>query len=216
VHGFGPDSAGEFLTQHPGVNAITFTGETRTGAAIMKAASEGMRDVSFELGGKNAGIVFADADFEAAVDGIFRSAFLNSGQVCLGTERVYVERPIFERFVQALKVKAEGVKFGRPDDHNANYGPLISQEHRDKVRSYYRKAVEEGAAVVTGGGVSEMPGELAEGSWVQPTIWTGLSDDAAVVREGIFGPCCPVESGGASRAEAVREWRTGCRSCSST
>ncbi|NMG73413.1 2-hydroxymuconic semialdehyde dehydrogenase [Aromatoleum diolicum] len=192
VNGFGPDSAGEFLTRHPGVDAITFTGETRTGTAIMKAASEGMRDVSFELGGKNAGIVFADADFDAAVDGIFRSAFLNSGQVCLGTERVYVERPIFERFVQALKEKAEGVKFGRPDDHHADYGPLISQEHRQKVLSYYRKAVEEGATVVTGGGVPQMPGALAEGAWVQPTIWTGLPETASVVREEIFGPCCHI------------------------
>ncbi|SIR08249.1 2-hydroxymuconate semialdehyde dehydrogenase [Aromatoleum tolulyticum] len=192
VNGFGPDSAGEFLTRHPGVDAITFTGETRTGTAIMKAASEGMRDVSFELGGKNAGIVFADADFDAAVEGIFRSAFLNSGQVCLGTERVYVERPIFERFVQALKEKAEGVKFGRPDDHDADYGPLISQEHRQKVLSYYRKAVEEGATVVTGGGVPQMPGALAEGAWVEPTIWTGLPETASVVREEIFGPCCHI------------------------
>lgn len=192
VNGFGPDSAGAFLTQHPGVDAITFTGETRTGAAIMKAASEGMRDVSFELGGKNAGIVFADADFDAAVDGIFRSAFLNTGQVCLGTERVYVERPIFERFVQALKRKAEAVKYGRPEDHAANYGPLISQEHKRKVLSYYAKAVEEGATVVTGGGVPDMPGELAEGAWVQPTIWTGLPETAAVVREEIFGPCCHI------------------------
>ncbi|ANQ85043.1 5-carboxymethyl-2-hydroxymuconic-semialdehyde dehydrogenase [Azoarcus olearius] len=192
VNGFGPDSAGAFLTQHPGVDAITFTGETRTGAAIMKAASEGMRDVSFELGGKNAGIVFADADFDAAVDGIFRSAFLNTGQVCLGTERVYVERPIFERFVHALKLKAEAVKYGRPEDHAANYGPLISQEHKRKVLSYYAKAVEEGATVVTGGGVPEMPGELAEGAWVQPTIWTGLPETAAVVREEIFGPCCHI------------------------
>jgi aminomuconate-semialdehyde/2-hydroxymuconate-6-semialdehyde dehydrogenase len=192
VHGFGPDSAGEFLTHHAGVDAITFTGETRTGAAIMKAASDGMRDVSFELGGKNAGIVFADCDFEAAVDGIFRSSFLNSGQVCLGTERVYVERPIFERFVQALKEKAEAVKFGRPDDHAANYGPLIGQEHREKVLSYYRKAVEEGATVVTGGGVPQMPADLAAGAWVEPTIWTGLPETAAVVREEIFGPCCHI------------------------
>jgi len=192
VHGFGPDSAGEFLTHHTGVDAITFTGETRTGAAIMKAASDGMRDVSFELGGKNAGIVFADCDFEAAVDGIFRSSFLNSGQVCLGTERVYVERPIFERFVQALKEKAEAVKFGRPDDHAANYGPLIGQEHREKVLSYYRKAVEEGATVVTGGGVPQMPADLAAGAWVEPTIWIGLPETAAAVREEIFGPCCHI------------------------
>ncbi|HEY0832370.1 MAG TPA: 2-hydroxymuconic semialdehyde dehydrogenase [Azospirillum sp.] len=192
VHGFGPSSAGEFLTRHPDVDAITFTGETRTGAAIMKAASDGMRDVSFELGGKNAGIVFADCDFDAAVDGIFRSAFLNSGQVCLGTERVYVERPIFDRFVAALKAKAEGVTFGRPEDHGTNYGPLISKEHRQKVLAYYRKAVEEGATVVTGGGVPDMPGALAEGAWVQPTIWTGLPETASVVREEIFGPCCHI------------------------
>ena len=192
IQGFGPDSAGEFLTQHPLVDAITFTGETCTGTAIMKAAAEGMRDVSFELGGKNAGIVFADADFDAAVDGIFRSAFLNSGQVCLGTERVYVERPIFERFVQALKLKAEAVKFGRPDDKNANYGPLISAEHKQKVMSYYAKAAAEGATVVTGGGVPDMPGELAEGHWVQPTIWTGLPETASVVREEVFGPCCHI------------------------
>jgi aminomuconate-semialdehyde/2-hydroxymuconate-6-semialdehyde dehydrogenase len=192
VHGFGPDSAGEYLTQHPLVDAITFTGETRTGSAIMKAASVGMRDVSFELGGKNAGIVFADADFEAAVEGISRSSFLNSGQVCLGTERVYVERPIFERFVQALKVKAEAVKFGRPDDHNANYGPLISAEHKQKVMSYYAKAKAEGATIVTGGGVPTMPADLAEGHWVQPTIWTGLPETASVVREEVFGPCCHI------------------------
>ncbi|EZQ12599.1 betaine-aldehyde dehydrogenase [Halopseudomonas bauzanensis] len=192
VHGFGPDSAGEFVTQHPLVDAITFTGETRTGTAIMKAASEGMRDVSFELGGKNAGIVFADADFDAAVDSFARSVFLNTGQVCLGTERVYVERPIFERFVQALKVKAEAVKYGRPGDRGANFGPLISQEQRDKVLSYYRKAVEEGATLVTGGGVPDMPAELAAGAWVQPTIWTGLPETAAVVREEIFGPCCHI------------------------
>ncbi|WP_028311553.1 2-hydroxymuconic semialdehyde dehydrogenase [Derxia gummosa] len=192
VQGFGPDSAGEFITTHEEIDAITFTGETRTGTAIMQAAAVGMRDVSFELGGKNAGIVFADADFDAAVDGIFRSAFMNTGQVCLGTERVYVERPIFDRFVQALKLKAEAVKYGRPEDHASNYGPLISQEHRRKVLGYYAKAVEEGATVVTGGGVPELPGELADGAWVQPTIWTGLPETAAVVREEIFGPCCHI------------------------
>lgn len=192
VNGFGPDSAGEFVTQHPGVDAITFTGETRTGTAIMKAAAEGMRDVSFELGGKNAGIVFADADFDAAVDSFARSVFLNTGQVCLGTERVYVERPIFERFVQALKAKGEAVKYGRPEVHGSNFGPLISKEHQSKVLSYYRKAVEEGATLVTGGGVPDMPGELVEGAWVQPTIWTGLPETASVVREEIFGPCCHI------------------------
>ena len=192
VNGFGPDAAGEFITSHPLVDGITFTGETRTGAEIMKAAADGARDVSFEMGGKNAGIVFADADFDKAVDGIFRSAFLNTGQVCLGTERVYVERPIFEKFIAALKEKAEAVKYGVPTDHSNNYGPLISDEHRQKVLSYYNKAVEEGASVVTGGGIPDMPGDLANGNWVQPTIWTGLSETASVVKEEIFGPCCHI------------------------
>ncbi|MEY3864282.1 MAG: hypothetical protein RL183_1168 [Pseudomonadota bacterium] len=192
VNGFGPDSAGEFLTHHPMVDAITFTGETRTGTAIMKAAAEGMRDISFELGGKNAGVVFADANFDDAVNGIFRSVFLNSGQVCLGTERVYVERPIFDKFVAALKAKAEAVKYGRPEDHGSDYGPLISAEHKQKVMSYYKKAVDEGATVVTGGGVPDMPDDLKDGHWIQPTIWTGLPETASVVQEEIFGPCCHI------------------------
>jgi len=192
VHGFGPDAAGEFITQHEGVDAITFTGETRTGTAIMKAAANGIRDVSFELGGKNAGIVFADANFDDAVEGIFRSAFMNTGQVCLGTERVYVQRAIFEPFVAALKKKCESVQYGRPNDPGANYGPLISQEHKHKVLSYYAKAVAEGATLVTGGGVPTMPPELQAGSWVQPTIWTDLPETASVVLEEIFGPCCHI------------------------
>jgi aminomuconate-semialdehyde/2-hydroxymuconate-6-semialdehyde dehydrogenase len=192
VHGFGPGSAGEFLTTHPQVNAITFTGETRTGAAIMKAAAEGARPVSLEMGGKNAAIVFADADFDAAVEGTLRSCFANCGQVCLGTERVYVERPIFERFVAALAKGAEALKPGVPGEPSTGLGPLISREHQAKVLGYYQRARDEGATVVTGGGVPSMPGALAQGSWVQPTIWTGLGDDAAVCREEIFGPCCHV------------------------
>jgi aminomuconate-semialdehyde/2-hydroxymuconate-6-semialdehyde dehydrogenase len=192
VHGFGPNSAGEFVTTHRGVNAITFTGETRTGAAIMRAAAEGARPVSLEMGGKNAAIVFADCEFDTAVEGTLRSCFVNCGQVCLGTERVYVERPIFEKFVAALKKGAEAMKPGIPSDPSTGIGPLISKEHQAKVLSYYKKAVEEGATVVTGGGVPTMPGALADGAWVQPTIWTGLGDDAAVCREEIFGPCCHV------------------------
>lgn len=192
VHGFGPDSAGEFVTTHPEVNAITFTGETRTGAAIMKAAAEGARPVSLEMGGKNSAIVFADCDLAAVLEGTTRSCFANTGQICLGTERIYVERPFFDTFVAEFKKAAENLRMGDPHDHATTMGPLISQEHRNKVLSYYRKAVEEGATVVTGGGVPDMPPELADGAWVQPTIWTGLPDTAAVVREEIFGPCCHI------------------------
>jgi aminomuconate-semialdehyde/2-hydroxymuconate-6-semialdehyde dehydrogenase len=192
VHGFGPGSAGELLTKHPGVDAITFTGETRTGTAIMKVAAERTKPVSFELGGKNAGIVFADADFEAAVDGIARAAFANTGQVCLGTERVYVERTIFDRFVAALKAKTESMKPGVPQESTTGIGPLISREHREKVLGYYRKAAEDGATVVTGGGVPVMPKGLEGGAWIEPTIWTGLAETSAVVTEEIFGPCCHI------------------------
>jgi aminomuconate-semialdehyde/2-hydroxymuconate-6-semialdehyde dehydrogenase len=192
VHGFGPDSAGEFLTQHPGVNGITFTGETRTGEAIMRQAALGIRQVSFELGGKNPALIFADADLDKAIEGTMRSAFSNCGQVCLGTERIYVERPLFEAFAARLKIGAEGLRLGRPEDPQTNLGPLISHEHRNKVLAYYKKAVEEGATVVTGGGVPDMPAALAEGAWVQPTIWTGLPDTASVVNEEIFGPCCHI------------------------
>ena len=193
VHGFGPQSAGEYVTTHPGVNAITFTGETRTGEVIMKAAAHGARPVSLEMGGKNPGIIFADCDFEAALEGTMRSVFANCGQVCLGTERLYVERPIFERFVEALKKSAENLKLGRPEDPETNLGPLISHEHRRKVLSYYEKAKALGATVVTGGGIPDMPPELAGGSWIQPTIWTGLGDDSPIAREEIFGPCTLIQ-----------------------
>ena len=112
VHGFGPGSAGEFLTQHPDVDAITFTGESRTGAAIMKAVAPTVKPVSFELGGKNAAIVFADCNFEETISGLSDAVFLNTGQVCLCAERVYVERKIFSAFVEALKTESGAPAFG--------------------------------------------------------------------------------------------------------
>jgi len=192
VNGFGPDSAGAFLTEHRGVDAITFTGETRTGEIITQAAARGLRDVSMECGGKNPALVFADCDMDKAIEGTLRSVFANCGQVCLGTERVYVERPIFDEFVARLAEEAGRYKLGLPRDKGTSMGPLVSREHQQKVLSYYALAVEEGANVVLGGGVPDMPAELAGGAWVEPTIWTGLSDDARVVREEIFGPCCHV------------------------
>ena len=192
VHGFGPGSAGEFLTTHRGVDAITFTGESRTGTAIMKAAADRVKPISFELGGKNPAVVFADADLDEAIAGVAKAVFTNCGQVCMCTERVYVERPIFDRFVAGLKAKAEALVLGRPRDPGVDTGPLISATHREKVLSYYRLAVEEGATVVTGGGVPTFGDDRDGGFFVQPTIWTGLSDDARICREEIFGPVCHV------------------------
>jgi aminomuconate-semialdehyde/2-hydroxymuconate-6-semialdehyde dehydrogenase len=192
VHGFGPGSAGEFLTQHPDVNAVTFTGESGTGAAIMRSVASTVKPVSFELGGKNAAIVFADCDFEDAVNGLAEAVFLNTGQVCLCAERVYVERKLFVAFVEALKQKAESLNPGWPSDEKTNLGPLISAQHREKVLSYYRLAREEGATVVTGGGVPKFGDDRDHGFYVQPTIYTGLPESARCVKEEIFGPVCHV------------------------
>lgn len=192
VHGFGPGAAGEFLTTHPGVDAITFTGETRTGAAIMKAAADGIKPVSMELGGKNPAIVFADANLDVVATGLARSVFENTGQVCLGTERVYVQRAVFDAVVQRLASAAQALRPGAPSDSNSNWGPLISREHQQKVLSYYALAREEGAHTVCGGGVPDMPAALRDGAWIEPTVWIGLPQSARVVREEIFGPCCHV------------------------
>ncbi len=192
VHGFGPGSAGEFLVSHPDVNAVTFTGESQTGAAIMKACAPMVKPVSFELGGKNAAIVFADCEFEKTVAGLADAVFLNTGQVCLCAERVYVERPIFDRFVEALKQKAESLNPGWPMEPGTTLGPLISAQHRAKVLSYYKLAREEGADVITGGGVPSFGDARDNGFYVEPTILTGLPEAARCVKEEIFGPVCHV------------------------
>lgn len=192
VHGFGPDSAGEFLTTHPDIDAVTFTGETRTGAAIMRAAAEGIKPVSMELGGKNAAVVFEDADLDVTIAGLTRSVFENSGQVCLGTERVYVQRPVYDAVVQRLAAAAARLKPGRPEDSEANFGPLVSAEHQAKVLGYYALARDEGASVVHGGGVPNVPPALERGAWIEPTVWTGLPHGSRVASEEIFGPCCCV------------------------
>lgn len=188
VHGRGPNCAGEFLTTHPGVDGITFTGETRTGEAIMAAAARGVRPVSLELGGKNPGIIFDDADFDKTMEGIGRACFANTGQVCLGTERLYVQRGIFDRIAAGLADKARGYRFGDPFDAATTMGPLISAEHRDKVLSYYDRARAEGANLLVGGGVPDLQG-YEGGYWVEPTVWTGLPETSPIITEEIFGPC---------------------------
>jgi aminomuconate-semialdehyde/2-hydroxymuconate-6-semialdehyde dehydrogenase len=192
VHGFGAGSAGEFLTQHPEVNAVTFTGESATGTAIMKSVAPTVKPISFELGGKNAAIVFADCNLPDAIAGLSDASFLNTGQVCLCTERIYVERPVFGEFVAKLKARAEAMVPGWPMERTTTLGPLISAQHRDKVLSYYKLAREEGATVVTGGGVPRFGDARDQGFYVQPTILTGLSSNARCMREEIFGPVCHI------------------------
>jgi aminomuconate-semialdehyde/2-hydroxymuconate-6-semialdehyde dehydrogenase len=188
VHGFGPASAGEFLTGHPGIDGVTFTGSSATGAGIMRTVAPRVRPVSFELGGKNAALVFADADLDETLAGLTRSVFANTGQVCLCTERVYVQRPVFDEVAEGLTQRARELRLGRPQDAATTTGPLISTEHRDKVLSYYRLAEEAGAKTLVGGGVPAMGDELDGGSWIEPTLWTGLSNADRPLREEVFGP----------------------------
>ncbi|MDP9864436.1 MULTISPECIES: 2-hydroxymuconic semialdehyde dehydrogenase [Streptosporangium] len=192
VHGFGAGSTGQFLVEHPGVDAVTFTGESRTGSTIMKSVADRVKPVSFELGGKNAGLVFADADLDAAVEGSVRSVFTNGGQVCLCTERLYVERPVFEEFTARLAERAGELRFGRPADEDTTMMPMISAEHRDKVLSYYGLAKDEGARIHAGGGVPHFGDDRDGGYYVEPTVLTGLSRDSRVNREEIFGPVCHI------------------------
>ena len=188
VHGFGPGSAGEFLTTHPDVDGITFTGESRTGAAIMRAVAPRVLPVSFELGGKNAAVVFDDADLESTVDCLARSVFTNTGQVCLCTERIYVQRGIFDEVAASLVKRAQELRFGRPDDARTTTGPLISQAHRKKVLSYYAIAEQEGAQLLAGGGIPALGPELAGGWWIEPALWMGVGNSARIMQEEIFGP----------------------------
>lgn len=191
VHGRGATTVA-FLTEHPDIDAVSFTGGSKTGSTIMKTVADGIKEVFFELGGKNAAVVFADADFDAAVDGVLKSSFYNSGQVCMCSERVYVHESIFERFVEALKHKTEALSLNLPDADGVNLGPLVSFAHREKVLGYFKLAEQEGATVVTGGKIPVFGDVRDKGAFIQPTIWTGLSDDARIVNEEIFGPCCHI------------------------
>ncbi|MFM9615724.1 2-hydroxymuconic semialdehyde dehydrogenase [Streptomyces niveiscabiei] len=188
VHGFGAGSAGEFLVTHPGVDGITFTGSSATGTEVMRAAAPGVRPVSFELGGKNAAIVFDDVDVEEALDGLSRSVFTNTGQVCLCTERLYVHRSVFADIVDGLAERAARLRLGDPLSTRTTTGPLISHEHRRKVLGYFDLAEAAGAKVVAGGGTPHLGPELDGGAWLEPTLWTGLTNADRPVREEIFGP----------------------------
>src|SRR5271165_2450431 len=192
VHGFGEGSTGEHLVDHPGINAVTFTGESRTGAAILKACAPRVKPVSFELGGKNPAVVFADCDRDETVEQLSDAIFLNTGQVCLCAERVYVERPIFDWFVSEMKRKAEGLHIGWPTDETTQLGPLISASHREKVLSYFRLARELGGTIVTGGGVPVFGDARDNGFYVRPTILTGLPESSACIKDEIFGPVCHI------------------------
>lgn len=187
MNGFGPDSAGEALTAHTDVDAITFTGESNTGRAIMAEASKTLKKLSFEMGGKSANIVMADCDLDAAVDGALRGAFTNQGEVCLAGTRLLVQRPIYEDFLARLVEGAESWTVGNPLDESTKVGPLVSTEHMDKVLSYIDLAAEEGAKLLTGG-ERVTTGDLAAGNYVAPTIFSDADNSMRACQDEIFGP----------------------------
>ena len=187
VNGFGPGAAGEALTVHPDVDAITFTGESNTGRAIMRNAADGLKKLSFEMGGKSANIVCADADMDKAVEGTLKGIFTNQGEVCLAGTRVLVERSIYDEFVERLVAGAEAYVLGNPLDPDTQMGPLVSEEHMEKVLGYIKLAEQEGAKLMTGGH-RVTDGEMGKGNYVAPTIFVDAHNSMQSCQDEIFGP----------------------------
>ncbi|MCI4567086.1 aldehyde dehydrogenase [Lysobacter sp. CFH 32150] len=182
VHGLGPE-VGEPLVVHPKVKAISFTGSTLVGRRIAGLAAPLLKKLSLELGGKNPTLLFADSDWKANLDTIVRSAFQNSGQICLCGSRILVERSIYNAFRDALVERALALRVGDPIDEDNHLGPLVSQAHHDKVVAAIARAREEGGYVWCGGNTLDRPGWF-----VAPTVIDGLGPDCASNREEIFGP----------------------------
>ncbi|HCT14949.1 aldehyde dehydrogenase family protein [Corynebacterium nuruki] len=192
--------AGAPLSSHPDVDLVSFTGGLVTGRTIAAAAAPTVKKVALELGGKNPNVVFADADFDAAVDNALNAGFLDSGLVCSAGTRLIIQDSIKEKFVDELVRRAEGIVLGGPFDENAESGPLISEAHRAKVTDYVRRGVEAGATLRCGGNWGGE--ELAAGCFYRPTVLDNCTiDNPAVVEEG-FGPVITVETF-STEAEAV-------------
>ncbi|WP_406367001.1 aldehyde dehydrogenase family protein [Streptomyces sp. NBC_00645] len=201
VLGAGPE-AGAPLADHPDVDLVSFTGGLATGRRLMAAAAGTVKKVALELGGKNPNIVFADADFETAVDMALTAVFLHSGQVCSAGARLLVEDSLHDRFVDEVVRRASEIRLGGPFDERAQTGPLISAAHRAKVEAYVAKGLAEGAVLRCGGARPTGPG-LDAGFYYPPTVLDECSGDMSVVQEESFGPVLTVERF-SGEAEAVR------------
>ncbi|MDH5833772.1 aldehyde dehydrogenase [Luteimonas kalidii] len=188
VHGRGPE-AGESLVAHPQVRAVSFTGSTAVGTRIASMAAPQLKKVSLELGGKNATLVFADSDWHDHLDTLVRSAFQNSGQICLCGSRILVERSILTAFTEAFVDRVRALRIGDPVDPDTQFGPLVSQAHFDKVLAALARARDEGGRVLCGGEALERPGWF-----VAPTVIDGLGPDCASNREEIFGPVATLQA----------------------
>ena len=187
VHGLGPE-VGEPLLAHPGVKAISFTGSTTVGRRIAGIAAPLLKKLSLELGGKNPTLVFADSDWRVQLPTIVRSAFQNSGQICLCGSRILVERSIYAEFRDAFVERALALRVGDPIDADNDLGPLVSQAHFDKVVAAIARARAEGGNVLCGGDALARPGWF-----VAPTVIDGLGPDCATNRDEVFGPVATLQ-----------------------
>ncbi len=189
VTGLGSE-AGAALAAHPDVNRIAFTGSTATGREIIKASAGNMKRLQLELGGKSPDIVFADADLDKAVPGVAMGVYNNSGQICFAGTRVFVERRIQDEFVDRLATYSRTLKVGDPLDAQTRLGPLISQRQLDRVLGYVDRGAQEGASLVSGG--RRLGGDLADGYYIEPTVFSNVSNMMTIAREEIFGPVASV------------------------
>jgi aminomuconate-semialdehyde/2-hydroxymuconate-6-semialdehyde dehydrogenase len=187
VHGLG-GKVGEAITEHPDVPMISFTGGTETGATIARVAAPMFKKLSLELGGKNPTIIFADCDFEETLKTTLRSAFANQGQICLCGSRIFVERPIYAKFRDALVERVKNLRVGPPTEETTKVGAVVSEAHMHKVLSYVALAKEEGGTVLCGGERIMLEGEFAGGFYLSPAIIEGLPFTCRTNQEEIFGP----------------------------
>ena len=180
--------AGQALVDHPGVKAISFTGSTAVGLRIAESCARSLKKTSLELGGKNATLVFADAPREKLLDTVVRSAFLNSGQICLCGSRLLVECGYYAEFRDALVARAKALVVGDPDLAETNLGPVVSRAHHEKVLGCLELARQEGGRVLCGGEVVRPAGRCREGWFIAPTVIEGLGPHCRTNTEEIFGP----------------------------
>jgi betaine-aldehyde dehydrogenase len=198
ITGYG-ESAGAPIVAHAGVDKVAFTGSVQVGKQIMRSASDTLKRVTLELGGKSPNIFFADADFEAAVDGALFGVFINQGEVCSAGSRILVQRPIYKKMVEAMSEKARKIRLGPPLERTTKMGPLVSKEQCERVSAYLEIGKKE-AKVAAGGG---RPKEFGRGYYVEPTIFYDVDNSARIAREEIFGPVAAVIPFD-NEAEAIR------------
>lgn len=187
IHGYGP-KVGRALVLHPKVKAVSFTGGTKTGREIATLAAPAFKKLSLELGGKNPTIVFADCDFPEMLATTLKAAFSNQGQICLAGSRIFVERPIYEKFKSQFVAKAYLLKIGDPLAKDTRIGAVVSKTHMNKVLSYIDLAQQEGGRILLGGNQGRVKGRCENGYFIEPTIIENLPPDCRCNQEEIFGP----------------------------